>query len=103
MKKITIFFALMFGLSTIISVFSETPEDKLLRKREQRILNYRYQARAGGREQKAAVLDKILEEYDESKYSNNDKKLVELAVYLSEEGTIRQEYSNNSLVMIIRM
>lgn len=98
MKKITILIALIFLFSTVISVFSETPEERLLRKREQRILNYRYQARVGGRELKASVLDKILEEYEDSKYSSDDSKLVDLVVFLSEEGTIRQEYENNMLV-----
>ncbi|MCK4799128.1 MAG: HEAT repeat domain-containing protein, partial [Spirochaetes bacterium] len=99
MKKINVLLlTLIFVLSSIVSIFTQTIEDKMLKKREQRILNYRYQAKVGGRLQKSTVLDNILEEFEESKYSEKDEKLVELVIYLSEEGTIRQEYESNLLI-----
>jgi hypothetical protein len=98
MKKKALILGFLFVFSSIFLLFSETAEDRLLKKREQRILNYTYQARNGNRILKSSVLDSVLGEFDESKYSSSDRKLVELVVYLSEEGTIRQEFENNSLI-----
>jgi HEAT repeat protein len=96
MKKIY-FFAMAFALTSSI-LFAQTIEDKLLKKKEQRILNYYYQAKTGGRSQKVNVLESILAEYDENRYSENDQKLVDLVVYLSQEGSTRQEFESNRLV-----
>lgn len=98
MKNKTFLLAFIFIISSISLLLSETAEERLLKKREQRILNYTYQAKNGNRVIKATVLDNIIGEFDESKYSSNDKKLVELVVYLSEEGTTRQAFENNSLI-----
>ena len=95
MKKIS-----MILISILVGaiVFSQTIEDKLLKKREQRLLNYYYQARSGGRTSKLETLTSILSEYDESKYSDKDQKLVDLVVYLTEEGSTRQEFENNRII-----
>jgi HEAT repeat protein len=76
----------------------QTIEEQLLLMREQKIKTYFYQAKSGDRNQKILILDNILGEFDELKYSNKDKKLVELITYLSEEGSTRKEYENNRLV-----
>jgi len=95
MKKLTILMLFIFSFSFL---FSQTIEDKLLKKKEQRILNYYYQARTGNRAMKLNAVESILAEYDESKYSEKDQKLVDIVVYLSEEGSTRMEYENNRLV-----
>jgi HEAT repeat protein len=81
-----------------IFIFSETIEEQLLQKKEQKIKTYIYQAKSGERDQKIDVLDKILSEFDEMKYSEKDKKLVELIIYLSEEGSTRKEFENNRVI-----
>jgi hypothetical protein len=96
MKKIYFIAVALVMTSSIL--FSQTIEDKLLKKKEQRILNYYYQAKTGGRNQKVNVLESILSEYDESRYSEKDQKLVDLVVYLSQEGSTRQEFESNRLV-----
>lgn len=78
----------------LFPVFSETIEEQLLNKKEQRIKTYLYQAKVGDRDQKIDVLDRILGEFDEFKYSDSDRRLVELVVYLSEEGSTRKEFEN---------
>ncbi|HOJ64744.1 MAG TPA: HEAT repeat domain-containing protein [Spirochaetota bacterium] len=93
--KTVICFSLFF---LPLFVFSETPEELLLQRKEQKIKTYIYQAKSGERDQKIDVLDKILSEFDEMKYSEKDKKLVELIVYLSEEGSTRKEYENNRVI-----
>jgi hypothetical protein len=98
MKKIKFLGALLLVSIFVINLFPETLEERLLTKKEQRILNYQYQAKVGNRELKVGVLDNILEEFDESGYSSSDKKLMDLVVFLSEEGSIRQQYENNRLI-----
>ncbi len=91
-------------LLSIICIFTlnflnaQTAEERLLQKREQRLLNYSYQAKVGSMTDKIQVIDNILNEFDKEKYSYKDKKLLDLAVFLSEEGTVRQEYEENRLV-----
>lgn len=91
-------FVIVFIISSFSFIFSQTLEEKLLKKREQRIQNYTYQARNGARNSKLQVINSIIEEFDEVKYTEKDKKLVDLAVYLSEEGSGRQEYENNRMI-----
>lgn len=79
-------------------IFSETIEEQLLQRKEQKIKTYIYQAKSGERDQKIDVLDKILSEFDEMKYNERDKKLVELVIYLSEEGSTRKEFENNRVI-----
>jgi len=95
---------LVFSFFTVMMGFSnETPEQKLLReaKREEReraINIYFYQSRSGGREEKLDALDKILNEWGKLLYTQEDKRLVDLAIYLAEEGTVRREYRDNMLI-----
>ena len=95
--KIYLLLISLFILS-VTSAFSQTMEEQLLKKREQKIMNYRIQAKSGNRNIKSSVLDKILEEFETENYSKKDEELLELISFLSEEGTIRQEYENNLLV-----
>lgn len=96
MKKIGLLIIFIIIFSQI--AFSETIEEQRLRMREQKIMTYIYQARNGDRNQKIDVLDKILAEFDTLKYSADDKKLVDLVVFLTEEGSTRQEFENGRLV-----
>jgi len=99
MKNIKIvLLLLLISLFFVFSTSAETIEEQLLNKKEQRIKTYLYQAKVGDREQKVDVLDKILGEFDEFKYSNQDRRLVELVVFLSEEGSTRKEYQNGRQV-----
>lgn len=93
--KSVIFFSLIL---LPFFVFSQTIEEQLLQRKEQKIKTYIYQAKSGERDQKIDVLDKILAEFDEMKYNQNDKKLVELIIYLSEEGSTRKEFENNRVI-----
>jgi hypothetical protein len=100
MKRVlSVVLAVGLVLTTFLSVNAETIEEQLLKMKEQRIKTYLYQAKVGDRNQKIDVLDKILGEFDEYKYSNRDKKLVELVVFLSEEGSTRKEFETIDLLM----
>lgn len=94
MKKIIALFFIL-SISSYALIFSETPEERLLNKK---IRTYTYQAKVGNREIKMAVLDNITNEYASENYSNSNKELLDLVVYLSEEGTLRQEFENNRLM-----
>ena len=70
MKNYFNFFCVLFLIfNSIVLVYSETPEQRLLRMKEQKIKTYLYQAKVGDRNQKIDVLDKILNEFDEFSYS----------------------------------
>jgi len=99
MKKLNLIsLILILFIFSMTSLYSETAEDRLLSKREKRILTYTYQAKVGSRDNKLTVLDNILNEYSEQNYTKEDKKLLDLAIYLSEEGITRQEFENNRLI-----
>ncbi len=95
MKKNVVIITLIFSF---YSIYSQTIEDKLLKKKEQKIVNYYYQAKAHGREGKLIVLDSILKDISDKNYTKDDVKLVELVSFLAQEGSTRQEYENNRLV-----
>ena len=98
MKKNIVFVVLISIFYSIFAVNPQTIEDKLLQKKERKILNYYFQAKARGRIPKLHVLDSITAEFDSGDYTVKDTKLVDVVRYLSEEGSIRQEYENNLLV-----
>ncbi len=91
----------MLTLFSITAISAETPEQRLLRlqrQREQNINLYTYTARSTkAREEKLDVLNQILAEFSQLEYTQNDRGLVDLGIYLSGEGTLRAEYSNNRL------
>jgi len=79
MEKIRFFAAaLLFSIFLVSQVYSETIEEELLSKREVKLQNYYYQAKAGGRETKLELLQKITDEFDDERYSSEDKMLVNL-------------------------
>ncbi len=96
MKK-SIFFILFISLY-LIYTYSQTIEEQILKRKEEKIKTYTYQARIGDRDAKIDVLDQILAEFDELKYTEKDKKLVELLVELSEEGSVRKIYENGRII-----
>lgn len=96
MKNLTLFFIFVF--SSLLYLNSLTIEEQILQKKEQKIRTYIYQARLGDRDAKIDVLDQILAEFDEMKYTERDMKLVELLVELSEEGSVRKVYENGRIV-----
>ena len=98
MKKNIVFVVLICIFYSIFAVNSQTIEDKLLKKKERKIINYYYQAKARGRIPKLHVIRNITEEIEDGYYTAKDTKLVDVVRYLSEEGTIRQEYENNRLI-----
>ncbi len=101
MKKIVIV-SLLFLFSTILFAADNskgtTIEEDLIAKRMEAVKRYTYSAKMGDRAQKAAVLDEVLANYDKLGFSEDDKELVQMVSFLSEEGSIRQEYENNRLV-----
>jgi hypothetical protein len=98
MKKNIAFIILICIFCSIFSIYPQTIEDKLLKKKERKILNYYYQAKARGRIPKLHVIDNITTEIDSGYYTKDDAKLVDVVRYLSEEGSMRQEYEDNRLV-----
>lgn len=96
-RAIFVFVVGIFSLSVFMS-FANTPEEELLKRKELKLKNYQYEAKAGDRKSKMRVLEEIYNEFDSAKYSENDKKLLDLADYLSGEGSARKEFENNMLV-----
>jgi len=82
---------------TSFLIFSQTAEDKLLTKKEKVLLNYTYQASHGNRIIKLQVLDKLLEGIDSKEFSSEDSQMVDIVVYLTQEGTSRKNFENNVL------
>ena len=76
------------------SVFANTPEEELLSRKEQKLKNYLTEVKAGDRTSKERVLDEILNGFDSEKYSEDDKKLVELVDFLLGEGSIRKQFQD---------
>lgn len=98
MKKNIVVIILICIFCSIFLIYPQTIEEKLLNKKEKRTLNYFFQAKARGRIPKLHVIDSITEDIDSGYYTEKDTKLVDVVRYLSEEGTIRQEFENNMLV-----
>lgn len=76
------------------SVFANTPEEELLSRKEQKLKNYLTEVKAGDRTSKERVLDEILNGFDSEKYSEDDKKLIELVDFLMGEGSIRKQFQD---------
>jgi hypothetical protein len=96
-RTILVFICTILTLSAF-NTFASTPEEELLSRKEQKLKNYLTEVKAGDRTAKERVLDEILNGFDSEKYSEDDKKLVELADFLMGEGSIRTQYENGRLV-----
>jgi len=98
MGKVKTLVLLCTMLQFIVGAYSETIEEQLLKQKEAKLKVYQVQAKVGDRKQKAEILDKITNEFDETKYSSKDAELMDLVIFLSEEGSIRKEYQNNQVI-----
>lgn len=96
-RTILVFICTILTLSAF-NTFASTPEEELLSRKEQKLKNYLTEVKAGDRTAKERVLDEILNGFDSEKYSEDDKKLVELADFLMGEGSIRTQYENGRLI-----
>lgn len=97
MKKEKFIFVTLFVISTAI-LFSQTAEEKLLSKKEKVLLSYRYQATHGNRIIKLQVLDKLEEGLASKEFTTDDAQVLDIVVYLTQEGTSRKDFENNVLV-----
>jgi hypothetical protein len=88
---------MIVNLSSFLA-YSETVEDQLLKQKQAKIKTYYFEARNGGKDQKLDVLNSIIDEFDKAKYSAKDKEILDIVIYLSQEGTLRKEYEANMLV-----
>ena len=70
----------------------------MLKQKQAKIKTYYFEARNGGKAQKIDVLNNILSEFDSAKYSDKDTEIVDIVIYLSQEGTLRKEYEANTIV-----
>lgn len=95
-KKIIILITVF--LFTILTMYSEDTDSELIKKKKQNFKNYLRIAKSSNPIAKINLLDRIMNEYDEMKYSEEDIALVEIVVFLSEEGVLRKEYENQRLV-----
>ena len=95
-KKIIILFTVF--LFTTLNVYSENTDSELIKNKKQNFKNYLRIAKSSNPIAKINLLDRIMNEYDEMKYSEEDTALVEIVVFLSEEGVLRKEYENQRLV-----
>jgi hypothetical protein len=77
--------------------YAETVEEQLLKQKQAKIKTYYFEARNGGKAQKLDVLNNLIGEFDTAKYSSKDKEIVDIVIYLSQEGTLRKEYEANML------
>jgi hypothetical protein len=98
MRGIKVVFILVVMMPVFIfSMLAETIEEQMLKQKEAKLKVYQISAKTGDRKTKSDLLDKIYSEFDDAKYSSKDADLMDLAVYLSEEGSIRKEYLNNTV------
>jgi len=91
MKRVIIFFYILIFLLNLKS-------DDLKIKRDQKLKNYYYLAKSGTRETKLNVLNNILNEFDQLKYSEKDDKLLEILEFLLNEGTVSIDTKENKVV-----
>lgn len=66
---------------------------------------YKKMAR-GGYAMEKALLNRLEQEFDRMEYTSDDRELVKIVIYLSEEGVIRKEFEENMVIndhMDIRM
>ena len=97
MKRTILVFICTILTFSVFNTFASTPEEELLSRKEQKLKNYLSEVKAGDRTSKERVLDEILNGFDSEKYSEDDKKLVELVDFLMGEGSIRKEFENGRL------
>lgn len=96
MKKNSIIL-MFFLIMTSFLIFSQTAEDKLLTKKEKVLLNYLYLSTHGNRIIKLQLLDKLSEGIDSKEFSSDDSQMVDIVVFLTQEGTSRKNFENNVL------
>ena len=96
-RTILVFICTILTLGAF-NAFASTPEEELLTRKEQKLKNYLTEVKAGDRTSKERVLDEILNGFDSEKYSEDDKKLVELVDFLMGEGSIRKQFEDGRLI-----
>lgn len=92
MRSIVIYFLFLIFLSITLKA------DELKDKRDLKLKNYYYLVKSGTRETKLNVLNKILTEYDELLYSENDSKLLEIIEFILNEGTLSVNTKENRVI-----
>lgn len=96
-RTISVFICTLLTFS-VFSAFATTPEEELLTRKEQKLKNYLTEIKTGDRASKEAILDEILSNFDTEKYSEDDKKLVEVVDFLMGEGSIRKQFEDGRLI-----
>jgi hypothetical protein len=97
-RYMKLFMILLLSLSAQFLVFSSDTDKEAKKIREQRAKNYIYIIKSGDRDMKNSILEKIDAEFDTLGYTENDVKLLEVLIYLSQEGTTRKNYRYMSLI-----
>lgn len=98
MKRTILVFIYTILTLSAFSIFAITPEEELLTRKEQKLKNYLTEIKAGDRTSKERVLDEILNNFDSERYSEDDKKLIELVDFLMGEGSIRKQFENGRII-----
>lgn len=96
-RTILVFICTILTLS-VFNTFAITPEEELLTRKEQKLKNYLTEIKAGDRTAKENILDEISKNFDSEKYSEDDKKLIELVDFLMGEGSVRRQFENGRLI-----
>lgn len=96
-RTILVFICTIFTLS-VFNTFAITPEEELLTRKEQKLKNYLTEIKAGDRTAKENILDEISKNFDSEKYSEDDKKLIELVDFLMGEGSVRRQFEDGRLI-----
>lgn len=96
-RTILVFICTILTLS-VFNTFAITPEEELLTRKEQKLKNYLTEIKAGDRTAKENILDEISKNFESEKYSEDDKKLIELVDFLMGEGSVRRQFENGRLI-----
>lgn len=96
-RTILVFICTILTLS-VFNTFAITPEEELLTRKEQKLKNYLTEIKAGDRTAKENILDEISKNFDSEKYSEDDKKLIELVDFLMGEGSVRRQFEDGRLI-----
>ncbi len=99
MKKAGIICILLFF--TVSALFCEISQQE----KQNLFKTYKKMAH-GGYAMEKALLNRLEHEYDRMEYTSDDKDLVKIVIYLSEEGVLRKEFEENMVIndhMDIRM
>ncbi|MCH5149702.1 MAG: hypothetical protein J1G30_03460 [Spirochaetales bacterium] len=96
-RTILVFICTILTLS-VFNTFAITPEEELLTRKEQKLKNYLTEIKAGDRTAKENILDEISKNFESEKYSEDDKKLIELVDFLMGEGSVRRQFEDGRLI-----